>query len=157
MFHLSSKKNSCIAKSKLYDQSTFYNAFLTDLSRSRNEVIIESPFLTVRRTRMFLPILLRLCCSGVKVIVNTKDTNELDQAHMRKDAEESIDILQSTGVAILFTGGHHRKTAIIDRNITWEGSLNILSQNDSCEIMRRTASSQIAEELLQFIQLERFI
>jgi hypothetical protein len=39
-------------------------------------------------------------------------------------------MLQKLGVQVLYTSGHHRKLAIIDREILYEGSLNIPSQND---------------------------
>jgi hypothetical protein len=39
----------------------------------------------------------------------------------------------------------------------YEGSLNILSQNDSAEIMRRIASKQLVEQMVSFVGLERYI
>jgi hypothetical protein len=59
-------------------------------------------------------------------------------------------------VKVLYTVKHHRKLAIIDDEILWEGSLNILSQNDSCEIMRRTVSQQVASEMVRFIGARRW-
>ncbi len=66
-------------------------------------------------------------------------------------------MLQELGVEVLITGGHHRKLAIIDQQILYEGSLNILSQNDSCEVMRRIYSEQLADQMLVFVGLEKFI
>jgi hypothetical protein len=66
-------------------------------------------------------------------------------------------MLQSIGVEVLYTGGHHRKLAIIDRQILWEGSLNILSQNESCEVMRRIESDELAMQMLQFTKLYRHL
>jgi hypothetical protein len=42
----------------------------------------------------------------------------------------------------------------MDDDILWEGSLNILSQNESCEIMRRIESSHLAYQTLRFLNLE---
>lgn len=39
----------------------------------------------------------------------------------------------------------------IDDNILWEGSLNILSQNDSCEFMRRINSLTHTQDTLRFV------
>ena len=55
---------------------------------------------------------------------------------MAIQAELAIHTLQELDVTVLMTVGHHRKIAIVD-DILYEGSLNILSQNDSCELMRR--------------------
>lgn len=35
--------------SRLYDQDTFYNAFLHDLERVQSLVVIESSFITLKR------------------------------------------------------------------------------------------------------------
>jgi hypothetical protein len=54
-------------------------------------------------------------------------------------------------------GGHHRKLAIIDRRLLWEGSLNMLSQNDSCEIMRRIESNSLATQMIHFARLDKYL
>jgi len=72
-------------------------------------------------------------------------------------AENAVAALQELGVAVLFTIKHHRKIAIIDREVFYEGSLNILSYYDSCEIMRRTVSASEAETLIKFIGLNRYL
>jgi hypothetical protein len=62
------------------------------------------------------------------------------------------------GVQVLLCiGNHHRKLAILDRKILWEGSLNILSQNNSREIMRRIDNQNIAMEMFDYLKLERYI
>ncbi|HMI08989.1 MAG TPA: phospholipase D-like domain-containing protein [Candidatus Saccharimonadales bacterium] len=149
-------QDSNLAASQLFDNATFYDGFIKDLSRSKKEVIIESPFLTTRRVSMILPALAKLKRHGLKIIVNTRDPLE-QEGHMQREAELSIDLLQGAGVSILFTGGHHRKLAIIDREILWEGSLNILSQNDSCEVMRRIESEQLAAQMISFIKLDKHL
>lgn len=53
------------------------------------------------------------------------------------------------------TGAHHRKLAIIDDDILWEGGLNVLSQNDSCEIMRRIKSNEVFKQMMQFIGIKK--
>ena len=105
---------------------------------------------------MLLPTLIKLKRRSVKIVINTRDPLE-QEGHMKLEAELSIELLHSAGISILFTGGHHRKLAIIDREVLWEGSLNILSQNASCEIMRRTASARIAKDLISFIKLDAFL
>ncbi|HPF30831.1 MAG TPA: hypothetical protein PLO25_00775 [Candidatus Saccharibacteria bacterium] len=57
---------------------------------------------------------------------------------------------------MLFTSGHHRKLVIID-GILWEGSLNILSQNDSCELMRRMQPEELVKEMLRFTGLKKWV
>ncbi|HEY4963924.1 MAG TPA: phospholipase D-like domain-containing protein [Candidatus Saccharimonadales bacterium] len=142
--------------SRLFDQNSFYQAFIDDLKKAKNEVIIESPFITAKRMAIVLPLLRKLTKRGVRIVVNTKplDEHEFDY---RIQTKQAIDDLQELGILVLFTNGHHRKLAIIDKSITWEGSLNILSQNDSCEVMRRMYSEQLANQMLSFLHLEKFI
>lgn len=149
-------QNFDLATSQLFDNTTFYSSFLKDLSRCKKEVIIESPFLTTRRVSMILPALVKLKRHGVNIIVNTRDPLE-QEGRMQQEAELSIDLLQNAGISILFTGGHHRKIAIIDRELLWEGSLNILSQNDSCEVMRRIKSTALAVQMIEFLTLDDFL
>jgi len=58
---------------------------------------------------------------------------------------------------LICLGRHHRKLAIIDRNILWEGSLNILSQKKSREFMRRLEGGGFAVDLLNFIGYQKFL
>lgn len=146
-----------LISSKLYDQDSFYPTFLKDLAMCRNEVIIESPFITSRRLKTLLPTLERLKARKVRIAINTRDPRVHDIAHQQEDAHEAISKLQHMGVQVLYTGNHHRKLAILDRTILYEGSLNILSQNDSCEIMRRIASAELAGQMIRFIKLDRFL
>jgi phosphatidylserine/phosphatidylglycerophosphate/cardiolipin synthase-like enzyme len=139
-----------------YDQTNFYRQFLRDLSLAREYIVIESPFMTVSRWEKLYTPLQQLKDRGVSIIVNTKPTNELSLP-MSQQATLITKEMQSLGIIVLHTIGHHRKLAIIDGQISWEGSLNILSQYDSCEIMRRTCSDQETLELVNFLGLSQYI
>jgi len=145
-----------LVSSRLYDSYTFYRAFERDLSLCRQELLIESPFITVRRLESLLPSLQKLTTRGVKIIVNTKPLQEHED-YLYYEAQKGIAMLQNIGVEVLYTGGHHRKLAIFDRQILWEGSLNILSQNDSCEIMRRIESAELANQMISFAKMDKFL
>jgi hypothetical protein len=151
-----SRQNSSasLITSKLYDQDSFYSAFKQDLANARDYVVIESPFLTLRRTDMLMPVLRKLRSKNIKIIVNTKPFDE-HGAMLYEQAIRVVDSLQSIGVTVLMTTGHHRKLAIID-DVLWEGSLNILSQNDSCELMRRTQSPELVSQMMLFIGLDKW-
>lgn len=142
--------------SKLYDNNTFYRALEKDILSCRYEAIIESPFITMRRYELLKPVIQSARLRGVNVIINTKNPDEHED-FLRLEAERAISELQELGVKVPITGGHHRKLAIFDRRILWEGSLNILSQNDSCEIMRRTDSCRLADKMIHFLGLGRFL
>jgi len=142
--------------SQLFDEHTFYKAFLHDLKKSRKEVIIESPYMTTYRLTILAPILRKLVKKGVKVRVNTRFPGHHDEL-LRIQAWVVTKSLKSMGVKVIFYNNLlHRKTAVIDGRILWEGSLNILSQSSSCEVMRRIESEQLTKQMLRFLGLKRF-
>ncbi len=128
------------AVSILHDEKTFYKQFTHDLLEARQEVIIESPFITYRRLELLKPVFEKLISRGVEVFVMTRHPHEHD-IDMAEQAEAGIRYFEGLGVQVLLCdGNHHRKLAMIDREILWEGSLNILSQSHSREFMRRMGS-----------------
>lgn len=77
---------------------------------------------------------------------------------MKYYAEAEIRNFEEMGIIVLpFIGHVHSKVAIIDRNILWEGSLNILSQRDSHEIMRRFVGDETAQQMMTFLKLDKNI
>lgn len=143
-------------QSGLFDQTTFYPSFAKDLKQCTQELIIESPFITVRRIDSLIPELVKLRKRDVRIVVNTRAPIEHEYTY-RLQAEEAVAKLQNIGAEVLYTVKHHRKIAILDREIIWEGSLNILSHYDSCEIMRRIVSTTEAEILISFIKLHEYL
>lgn len=145
--------DSDLLLSELYDEQTFYPAFMRDLKDCNSEAIIESPFVSSRRLAQILPALEKVKQRKVRVIFNTRDPYELDEGYRRDEAQKAIASLQRIGVHVLFTGGHHRKLVIIDRAVLYEGSLNVLSQNNSSEVMRRIHSTKLAWAMVRFIDM----
>lgn len=145
-----------LTSSRLYDEQTFYRTFMRDLSLCQNEAVIESPFITSNRVASLLPILRKMRSRNIRIVVNTRHPVEHNSPY-DSQAWAAVEQMQQIGVEVFFTGGHHRKLAIFDHQILWEGSLNILSQNDSCEIMRRVQSADLANQMLQFIKINRYV
>ena len=141
----------------LHDEKTFYQQFIDDLSKCKKEVIIESPFITSVRMAVLYPIFERLIKKGVKVYVVTRDPREHTEPY-KEQSEMAIQYFERIGVqALLCVGNHHRKLAIVDRQILWEGSLNILSQIKSREIMKRTDAKEAAMQMFNFLKFERIV
>lgn len=158
MFNLKSplhNSSTPLLKSQLYNEKTFYDAFTYDIAHAKKSIIIESPFITHKRLRQLRPFLESALHRGVKIVINTRDPHSHDDT-MQQQAAEGIAILQKLGVTVLYTGNHHRKIAIVDAIILWEGSLNILSQVDSCEFMRRIESVELTEEMIGFTGLKEW-
>ena len=71
--------------SKLYDEKSFYSAFIGDLVKAKKEVIIESPFITSKRMDILQSVLKKLVGRNVKVYVMTRHPN----LHREKYAYQS--------------------------------------------------------------------
>ncbi len=151
------QKRRIMFNSTLFDEKTFYQAFIRDLEGCRSEVIIETPYITTKRAKMLIPIFNKLLEKGVKIYVMTRDPKEHDE-NMEYQSEDAIKTFEIMGVQVLLCiGNHHRKLAILDRKVLWEGSLNILSQNKSREIMRRIESEELSLQMFNFLKLYKFI
>lgn len=143
--------------SSLHDESTFYPQFVEDLLHASREVVIESPFITTQRMKTMYPIFEKLIVESVSVYIFTRDPAEHPDTY-EVQSEEAIQRFEDLGVQVLLcVGNHHRKLAIIDRKILWEGSLNILSQVKSREIMRRIPDKKYALEMFEFLNFASFI
>lgn len=138
-------------------KKTFYNAFVSDLEACRSEVVIESPYITSNRMKTLKHSFERLVSKEVKVYIITRDPREHSNGY-EVQSEEVIQYFEALGVQVLLCGGnHHRKLAILDRKILWEGSLNILSQTHSREIMRRIENKEVTLEMFHFLKLNTFL
>lgn len=157
MSNFFAKKQEKAFTSRLFDEKSFYSSFLSDLEDCKREVIIESPFISRTRMDILLPFFRRLVNRDVTVYVITKDPSILEEP-LSTYSSEIIREFEVLGVYVLAASNHHhRKLAILDRQVLWEGSLNILSQTNSKEIMRRIEGEDHAQEMFEFLKLGRFI
>lgn len=148
--------SSDLLHSTLYCDQTFYKAFEKDLKRAEREIIIESPFIAVKRTDELLPLFKKMTQKGIHVRINTRNPNHHDK-DLRIQAWVSIKKLREIGVKVkTYDDMRHRKLAVIDSVILWEGSLNIMSQCYSKELMRRTKSATLAEQVLKLTGMNRW-
>jgi HKD family nuclease len=142
---------------KLCDETSFYQIFKRDLDQSKREIIIESPFITTDRMRTLWTVLKRVYARGIKIYIVTRDPKDHSDGY-ETQSEDEIRRLEELGIQVfLCTGNHHRKIAIIDREILWEGSLNILSQIKSREFMRRLEGGGFAVDLFNFIGYGKYM
>jgi HKD family nuclease len=151
--HLSSD----LVPSQLFDEKTFYEQFIKDLRHCKKEVIIESPFISSRRISLLMEIFQKLVDRKIKLYILTRNPQD-HESDMRLQAESAIRELESMGIQVIInTDNSHRKLAILDQFILWEGSLNILSQTNSREYMRRIKSKIHSQESFKFINLDKYV
>ena len=142
-----------VSVGRLFDEVGFYPKFSKDVKQARKSILVESPFMTVKRTQEFTAITRRVMRSGATVRINTRHPDH-HKGILVSQAWSSIKLLRDAGINVyLYKDMRHRKIAIIDGHILWEGSLNILSHNRSRELMRRTESVAACKQVLRFTDI----
>jgi hypothetical protein len=134
----------------LYTERNFYAGFFADLRKATKEIIIVSPFLTANRAQQFFNLFRSKLADGLELRVFTQTLGE-QQGDMFRQAEMVFEELKRIGVQVVERRGLHQKFAFIDREVAWEGSLNILSQSEgrSTEQMRRLPYASTCDELIK--------
>ncbi|HEY9785723.1 MAG TPA: phospholipase D-like domain-containing protein, partial [Candidatus Obscuribacterales bacterium] len=131
---------------KLFNENNFYPSFLSDLRSAKESVVIVSAYLTRRRGRGVIKELQKLVLKGVIAVIYTRDSDEHDE-YMKSEAKIVSQEALDAGITVVEMKKIHQKAALIDDRIAWEGSLNIMSHNDSFETMRRFENKLVAQEL----------
>ena len=149
------KKYHELQKLDLFNEKTFYKAFVEDMLNAKKEIIIFSPFVTKFRSEFFSDTLKKLRKRNICIFIFTRPLEDHDYL-MRTEIKCALRDYEELGVCITYLPGYiHAKTAIIDREILWEGSLNILSQRESKEMMRRIVDEDSAKQIMSYLGLNK--
>jgi len=136
-------------QTELFDEHSFFKAFSNDMKCAKHSVIIESPYITARRAKEFSKLVSKIR-NNLNITIHTRIPSHHD-SNLTKQALLGIEILERIGISIIVCSDlRHRKFAIIDDEILWEGSLNMLSHSNSREIMRRTRSTDLCSQMIDF-------
>lgn len=139
----------------LFNEKTFYREFVKDMLAAEKEVIIYSPFISKFRSEFFSDTLRNLRRRNIAVFIFTRPLEEHDRL-MRSEISCALKDYEELGTSIFYLSGSiHEKVAVIDRKILWEGSLNILSQRESKEMMRRVADEDSAKQIMTYLGLNK--
>lgn len=152
---IDSEKSQELQNRDLFNEKTFYRTFVSDMLDAKKEIIIYSPFVTKFRTDFFKQTITKLRKRNVEIFIFTRPIEEYDSL-LQPQIQVALDSYEEQGVNVFYLEGSiHEKVAIIDREILWEGSLNILSQRASREIMRRTADDNSAMKIISYLGLNK--
>ena len=135
----------------IFDKSNFYPVFLKDLLQAKREIIIVSPFVTKKRTMQFISNLRPVLSKNINIVVVTRPIEDFGNVDS-KLLNETIGLLTSENIGIIYKSRIHQKFAIIDQNIVWYGSINFLAYGSSEESMMRIESTKIAFELMERLE-----
>jgi ssDNA-binding Zn-finger/Zn-ribbon topoisomerase 1 len=133
-----------------FTEGTFYPAFLKDLARVRDSIVIFSPFATGNGTARWIDSLRVALARGVRARILTRPPEEFGGGST-DEVVELVQALRDLGIAVDLRARMHQKIAILDGRILWHGSLNILSHRDTHESMLRLDSPAACQQLGRFV------
>ncbi|MBI4507914.1 MAG: AAA family ATPase [Chloroflexi bacterium] len=133
-----------------FTEGTFYPAFLKDLTRARESIVIFSPFATGDGTARWVDSLRAALSRGVRVRILTRPPGEFGGGPTDQ-VGELVRGLRNLGVTVDLRARMHEKIAILDGRILWHGSLNILSHRDTHESMLRLESPAACQQVGRFV------
>ena len=139
----------------LFNEKNFYQEFTKDMLAAKKEVIIYSPFASKFRTDDLKATIEKLRHRNIEVFIFTRPISDYESI-FQPQIECSLKRYEDIGVNIYYLSGNiHEKVAIVDREILWEGSLNILSQRASREMMRRVSDQDSAMQIMSYLGLNK--
>lgn len=130
------------------DERTFFDRLIADMKSAQKKIVIFSPFFGPQRLAYIKPMIIERHKSGVEVIVFSSNVKQ-DPYYAR-----AINELKQGGIKHQTFSGRHDKLAILDTEIVYIGSLNLLSHFGTIEYMLRIKSPRFVESLCKFIDLE---
>ena len=144
-----------LQSNNLYNEKTFYHAFTKDVLVAKKEVVIYSPFISKFRSEFFKRTFSELRRKNIPVFIFTRPLEE-HEYFARAEIACALKDYEEMGANITYLKGYvHQKLAVIDREILWEGSLNILSQRESKELMKRISDETSAKEIMSYLELDK--
>ena len=143
--------NACGEKqvaNAIYDIESYAEIYWRDIEEAISDVIISSPRLNNQKVNHLIALLGKRQELGVKVTIVTwlPDAYKYGRDDVRMELMER---LRKAGFEIRLVEESCEHYAVIDRNIVWYGSMNLLSKEDAEDNLMRVCSKDIAAELLE--------
>ncbi len=137
----------------IFNKESFLPVYINDITNAQKEILIVSPFISWRRVEQMLQYFITSIGNNVKIIIFTRpveDYNEKNKFILLR----TLNALKNESINLIFKTNIHQKFAVIDKRIVWYGSINLLSFGNAEESMMRLDSSNIANELLNSVNIE---
>lgn len=132
----------------IYDIETYAETYWRDLEEARSGIIVSSPRLNNQKVNRIITALSKRRELGVKVTIVTwhPDAYKYGRDDVRMELMER---LRKAGFEIRLVEDSCKHYAVIDNEIVWYGSMNLLSKEDAEDNLMRVCSKDIAAELLE--------
>lgn len=132
----------------IYDIENYAETYWKDLEEANSAVVVSSPRLNNQKVDRIIKMLGKRRELGVKVTIVTwhPDAYKYGKDDVRMELMER---LRKAGFEIRLVEETCEHYAVIDNEIVWYGSVNLLSKEDAEDNLMRVCSKDIAAELLE--------
>lgn len=132
----------------IYDIENYAETYWKDLEEANSAVVVSSPRLNNQKVDRIINMLGKRRELGVKVTIVTwhPDAYKYGKDDVRMELMER---LRKAGFEIRLVEESCEHYAVIDNDIVWYGSVNLLSKEDAEDNLMRVCSKDIAAELLE--------
>lgn len=137
-------------KPGFYDSQDINRIFWADVCLADQELIISSPGINREQVMKMLDMLTDLYRKNIRVSVYTLPPEKYPEKQQRM-TQALITAMQENGIWVLPRPDIHEHFAVIDREIVWYGSANLLSRSQENDGMLRLADGDIARNLLAYL------
>ena len=139
------KKQSANA---IYDKKSYQEVYIKDLTESNKNVIISSPGINEKKVKQLITLMQKKKETGISVMVLTLSPESYPEKRVEK-TRELIEHLVGVGIKVIERSVMHEHYAVIDEEIVWYGSMNLLSGEKEDDNLMRVLSKDIAQELME--------
>lgn len=146
----------------LFDQTNFYDTFVSDLKKAKSRIVIVSPFILKKRVTTLLDTFEGILKKNIPIYVITRKSDFLKEN--RTEVAETLEELKRIGVKVIELTSDverdekfHHKIAVIDNAVFYYGSLNILAHFKSSDSMLAFRTKKTIAQLKRIFGVDKII
>ena len=130
---------SSVSENQIFNGSTFYRPYTSDLTKAKHSIVISSPKLYRTEQKPLVTLLKELAQQGIEILITTAAENE------------QTAFIQSKGLSVKVKPKLSLYTTIIDKEVVWYGSINTLGYASKDDNMIKVTDIYLANELIEMI------
>ena len=130
---------SSVSENQIFNGSTFYRPYTSDLTKAKHSIVISSPKLYRTEQNPLVTLLKELAHQGIEILITTAAENE------------QTAFIQSKGLSVKVKPKLSLYTTIIDKEVVWYGSINTLGYALKDDNMIKVTDIYLANELIKMI------
>ena len=120
---------------------------MNDIINANKEIVISSPMLAKNKVIKLLSMIKTHIENGLKVSIVTMHPDNYRFGRLEQRIE-LFELLRNNGVYVELSQERCERYAVIDGNIVWYGSVNLLFKDDVDDNIIRLENNNVASELL---------